>query len=116
MEIGVMDNLKVEADLPLQSVERFWFSWKPCCHAVLNLEGYINRNISWNDAQVYDCRLKIYVIDEDKIKIIYHGYVTEAEVKNVGGTSQINLKAMSASCLLDRKLKKIGRASCRERV
>ena len=105
MEIGVMDNLKIETNIPLQSVEQFWFSWKPCCHAILNLEGYINRNVLWNDAQVYDSRIKIYVIDEDKITIIYHGYVSEAEVKNVGGTSRINLKAMSASCLLDRKLK-----------
>lgn len=104
MEIELMDNLKIETDIPILRVERFWFSWKPDCHAVLHLEGYIDRNIRWNPGKSYNSRIKICFADESKTNIIYHGYIVEAEINNIGKTSQIVLKAMSASCLLDRKI------------
>ena len=76
MEIELMDNLKIETD----------------------------RNIRWNPGKSYKSRIKICFADESKTNIIYHGYIVEAEINNIGKTSQIVLKAMSASCLLDRKI------------
>lgn len=104
MEIDLMDNLKIETDIPIMHVERFCFSWKPYCHAVLDLEGYIDRNIRWNPGQSYNSRIKICFTDKGKSNIIFHGYIIEAEIKDVGRTSQIYINAMSASCLLDRKI------------
>lgn len=104
MKIELMDNLKIETDIPILRVERFYFSWKPYSHAELNLEGYVDRNIRWDPGQSYNSRIKICYTDEREVKIIYHGYITETEIKEVGRTSQIYIKAMSASCLLDRKI------------
>lgn len=105
MEIELMDNLKIETDIPIKHVERFWFSWKPYCHAALHLEGYMDRDAPWNPGQSYNTRIKICLLEDGNVKIIYHGYIVQTEIKNTGKTSQIFLDAKSASCLLDRKIK-----------
>lgn len=105
MEVKLTDQLTIETDIPIVHIDGFLFSWKPYCHAVLNLEGDVDRNVQWNPGQSYQSRIKICLADEGKVKIIYHGYIVEAEIKNAGKTSRIFLKAMTASCLLDRKIK-----------
>lgn len=104
MEIKLADNLKIETDIPIMYVESFCFFWKPCCHAVLKLKGYIDRTIQWNPEDSYHSRIKISMVDEGSARIIYHGYIVETEIKNAGKTGRISLEAMSASCLLDRKI------------
>lgn len=103
MEIEFADNLKIVTDIPIRSIESFMFSWKPCCHAILKLVGYVDRNVQWNPEKTYSSHIKIYQIEEENTKIIYYGYIVEVELKNVGKTSMISLCAMSATCLLDRK-------------
>lgn len=99
-----MDNLKIETDIPVLYVEHFCFSCKPYCHAILDLDGYLHRSIRWDPGHSYNSCIKICFTDEGKAKVIYYGYIVKAEVKEVGRTSQIYIKAMSASCLLDRKI------------
>ena len=104
MEIKLADNLKIETNIPILHVEQFCYLWKPDCHASLKLEGYLDRNIRWNPEQSYDSRIKIWRENSTGDQIIYHGYIVKVEIKNMGGTSQIKLEALSASCLLDRRV------------
>ena len=43
MEIKLADYLKIETDIPLQYVEKFNFSWKPGCHALLRQKDTVGR-------------------------------------------------------------------------
>ena len=104
MEIKLADYLKIETDIPLQYVEKFNFSWKPGCHALLKLEGYLDRRIPWDAGTSYNSRIKIWLENERGTTIIYHGYTMEAEIREEGKTNHVFLEAMSASCLLDRNI------------
>ncbi len=104
MKIKLMDNLTIESEIPILYVDSFWFCWKPYCHAVLNVQGYIDRKIEWNPNQSFNIRIRICLEEDEKATTIYYGYVMEVEIKNIGKTSQIFLKAMSASCLLDQRI------------
>nr|WP_289707485.1 hypothetical protein [Enterocloster clostridioformis] len=104
MEIKLADYLKIETDIPLQYVEKFNFSWKPGCHALLKLEGYLDRRIPWDAGPSYNSRIKIWLENERGTTIIYHGYTMEAEIREEGKTNHVFLEAMSASCLLDRNI------------
>lgn len=104
MVIKLTDYLKIETDIPLQYVEKFNFSWKPDCHALLKLEGYLDRKLPWNAGLSYNCRIKICLEKERRTTIIYYGYIMGAEIREEGKTNHVFLEAMSASCLLDRKI------------
>lgn len=104
MEIKLAGNLKMETDIPVLHVESFRYSWKPDCHALLELQGYIDRNIQWNPVQSYSSRIKIWLETDGKVQIVYHGYIVDAQITDTGKTSRLFLEAMSATCLLDRKI------------
>lgn len=104
MKIKLIDNLTIETEIPILYVDSFWFCWKPYCHALLNVQGYVDRKIEWDPNQSFNTRIRICLEEDEKATIIYHGYVMEVDIKNIGKTSQIFLKAMSASCLLDQKI------------
>ena len=89
MEIKLADYLKIETDIPLQYVEKFSFSWKPGCHASLKLEGYLDRKIPWDAGPSYNSRIKIWLEDERRTTIIYHGYIMEAELREEGKTNHV---------------------------
>ncbi|WP_312442908.1 contractile injection system protein, VgrG/Pvc8 family [Lacrimispora sp.] len=104
MEIKLAGNLKMEMDIPMLRVVSFHYCWKPDCHALLKLEGYIDRSFRWDPGQSYSSRVKVWLESDGKMQAIYHGYIVEAEIKNIGNTSQLFIEAMSASCLLDRQI------------
>lgn len=105
MEIKLAANLKMETDIPIFHVTGFHFLWKTDSHAELNLSGDIDSHIQWKPEQFYNSRLKIWLNEGDGIQIIYNGYVVEMETKRIGQADQIFLKVLSATCLVDRKIR-----------
>ena len=103
MKIELMENLNIETDIPILYVERFWFTWKPNCHAVLKLEGYVDRGVQWSPEQSNNTRIKI-CSEKEKTNVIYHGYLAKVDINIIGNTSRIYLEATSASCSLDWKV------------
>lgn len=103
MEIKLSGGLKMETELPILHVLSFRFLWKPDCHALLRLEGYVDRNIGWNPEKSDHSPIRIWTEDGGKQQILYHGYLADMEMINTGGMSHISIQALSASCLLDTK-------------
>lgn len=102
MEFKITDSLKVETDVPILNVGSFRFFWKTNCHARMELDGYIDRSISWNPAQSYNSRIKIHSNEGGKTQTLFYGYIFKVEISNSGKTTRVFLDIMSASCLLDR--------------
>ena len=64
MEIKLTENIKIEMNLPIKKVESFQYSWKPDCHAQLQLIGYIDVTIPWNPILCYDSYVKLQESDK----------------------------------------------------
>lgn len=101
MEIKLSGGLKIETELPVLQVLHFRFQWKPDCHALLKLEGYVDRKMEWDLEKSNLSPIRIGRDDGGKQQILYQGYLTGAEIINTGGISHISMQALSASCLLD---------------
>lgn len=103
MEIRLSGGLKMETELPILHVLNFRFQWKPDCHALLKLEGYVDKNIDWVSEESYNYHIRIWTDDGGKQQILYHGRLVGVEIINTGGTIYISMQALTASCLLDMK-------------
>ena len=104
MTIKLADDLGLETGLPIKDVLRFRYSWKTDCHAVLYMEGYIHRGDITDLRYTYDSRLRLWMIREGEQQTLFFGVIVHIAIKMEGSLRYITLKAMSASCLLDRKL------------
>ena len=103
MEIKLTENIKIEMNLPIKKVESFQYSWKPDCHAQLQLIGYIDVTIPWNPILCYDSYVKLWNVKGEKIQILFQGCITGMEINSAGGIDQVFLKVTSASSQLDRQ-------------
>lgn len=103
MELKIAENLKIEADIPLLNVECFQMHWKPNEHAVLFLEGYINKKISYHLEQLFHSKLTMSLEQDNKESPIFCGYIIKAERSTMAGMEKISLHVLSGSWLLDQK-------------
>lgn len=101
MEIKLAENIKIEMNLPIKGVESFQYSWKPDCHAQLHLIGNMDLGIPWNPVLCYDSHVKLWRVIDEKIQILFQGYITGIEIKSMGRVEQVLLEVTSASCRLD---------------
>jgi len=98
------DNLFMETDIPFKNIISFWFSWKTDCHAVLNIEGYMDRSSKWNQTELYENQIKLWIENNGQEQIIFRGNAAMLETRIEGECESITLKVMSASWLLDQKI------------
>lgn len=105
MKIKLAERVYLETEIPVYQVENFIFSWKPFQHAKLKLRGYLNSDISWNQEVLEHAYIKLSIEQEEKIQVIYYGYVTVMNLETIGKLFSFELEAFSASCLLDVKVK-----------
>lgn len=103
MEIKLAENLKLESEIPFLNVVYFQFTWGPGRHALLKLEGYVDRKIKFNLLQLYDGKIKLWFENEGKTEILYHGCILNVERKIEGDTEKVLVNAGSASCKLDQQ-------------
>lgn len=103
MIIRLADNLNMETELPIKNVINFWYSWKTGCHAMLHLEGFIDRSSKWNFCQSYNSQLRLWINQDTGQQTIFSGIIAHIETKMEGNLEHIMIKVLSASCLLDRK-------------
>lgn len=103
MEFNITEVLKAETEIPLRQVTGFTFIWKADCHAQFTMDGYIDSNCGWRPGQAYNSHIKISAEEGTTNQILFHGYISQAEVKREGNTDRIRLLAVSASCLLDQR-------------
>ncbi len=102
MEIKIADSLKMECEIPLLAVEKFQFEWKTNEHAFLMLQAYIDYRIPYKPEELYGSRIKLW-LDKSESQIIFLGYLTEIETKNVGETVKVQLKVKSGTIRLDQQ-------------
>lgn len=98
------DNLFMETDIPFNNIVSFLFFWKTDCHAVLNMEGYMDRSSNWNQSQLYESRLKLWLENDGKEQIIFCGSVIMYETRLEGENKYFILKVISGSWMLDQKI------------
>lgn len=103
MELALAGNLKLETDLPILEVAKFRFNWKPGCHALLRMEGYLDAGASCRPEQFQTSHLKLWLEKDETKQTIYHGLISETEILYVGGTSHFTVETVSASSQLDRR-------------
>ncbi len=104
MEINISHGLRLESALPLLSVEDFCYEWMPNRHAVLEVNGYIAPEIPYGVAAVCDSRIRIW--REEGNETLFHGYVVRVSEESAGETRRVHIEAQSASCMLDRQLRR----------
>lgn len=98
------DHLFIETNIPLKNIVSFWLSWKTDCHAVLNMEGYMDRSSNWNQSQLYDSRIKLWLENNGQEQIVFWGSVVMFETRIEGGQEYFILKLISGSWMLDQKI------------
>jgi len=98
----VSDMLKLETEIPLKQVVDFQFQWCLDEHAVLTMTGILDAG------QVKNAVSRDYkgtkIIAEYEEIIIFCGFTTETIVHVSGDLYQIEVKAFSATEILDRDL------------
>ena len=102
MEIKIADNLKMECEIPLLTVEKFQFEWKTNQHAFLMLQAYIDYRIQYKPEELYGSKIKLW-LNKNESRIIFFGYLTEIETKHIGETVKVQLKIKSGSIRLDQQ-------------
>lgn len=95
------DNLYIETVIPIKSVISFCYSWKADCHAILKMDGYIDRSTSWNCFQSYDSQIRLWLDQNGEERTIFFGNVLQIKTKMEGNLEQFSVEVLSASCLLD---------------
>jgi hypothetical protein len=103
MELQLAEDLKLDTDLPLMEVTKFQFHWKPGCHALFGLEGYLDASVPWKPEQSGGSILKIWLEKNQTRITLYNGLIVEIDICREGGTSRITARAVSASHQLDRR-------------
>lgn len=98
------DNLFMETDIPFNNIVSFLFFWKTDCHAVLNMEGYMDRSSNWNQSQLYESQIKLWLENDGKAQIIFCGSVIMYETRLEGENKYFILKVISGSWMLDQKI------------
>lgn len=104
MEIRITDSLRLQCEIPFLWVEKFQFVWKPNEHAVLKMDGYINRNMQYVTDQLYDSKVKIWLEEDNNRKIFFWGYLTKLEETFIGKTKRVKIQAISGSYKLDQRI------------
>lgn len=98
------DSLFMETNIPFKNIKSFWFSWKTDCHAILNMEGYMDRSCKWNQTQLYESQIKLWMENNGHEQVIFWGSVVMFETRLEGGYEYFILKVMSGSWMLDQKI------------
>lgn len=101
MEIRITDSLRLQCEIPFVLVEKFQFVWKSNQHAVLKLDGYIDRNTQYVTDQLYDSKIKIWIEGDNNKRILFWGYLIKVEEAFVGRTKRVKIQAISGSYKLD---------------
>lgn len=103
MEIRITENLKMDSLLPLSAVENFRFDWRPNWHAVLELIGFINREMEYKRLELYDSKVELWMEKDGMRQVLFHGCIGRIEEQIVGNTTKVCLEVESGSCGLDRE-------------
>lgn len=103
MELQLAEDLRLDTDLPLLEVTKYQFHWKPGCHALLRLEGYLNASVPWKPEQAGGSSLKLWLEKGETKKTLYNGLVLETGICHEGGISRLTVRAVSASRQLDQR-------------
>lgn len=106
MEIHITEDLKMESLLPFSVVENFRFDWRPNQHAVLELAGFINREMECKRLELYNSKVKVWTEKDGREQILFYGGIGKIEEQVVGNTTKVCLEAESGSCGLDREMEK----------
>ena len=104
MELNINHELRIESKIPFQSVKDFSFEWKPNQLTTLEINGYIDQNITYGKESFYDSKIRIWK-EQDK-ETIFCGYITNVSEEKTGSFIEVHLIAQSASCKLDQKTEK----------
>ena len=104
MELNINHELRIESKIPFQSVKDFSFEWKPNQHTTLEINGYIDQNITYGKESFYDSKIRIWK-EQDK-ETIFCGYITNVSEEKTGSFIEVHIIAQSASCKLDQKTEK----------
>ena len=104
MELNINHELRIESKIPFQSVKDFSFEWKPNQHTTLEINGYIDQNITYGKESFYDSKIRIWK-EQDK-ETIFCGYITNVSEEKTGSFIEVHIIAQSTSCKLDQKTEK----------
>ena len=104
MELNINHELRIESKIPFQSVKDFSFEWKPNQLTTLEINGYIDQNITYGKESFYDSKIRIWK-EQDK-ETIFYGYITNISEEKTGSFIEVHIIAQSASCKLDQKTEK----------
>lgn len=100
---SINDGLKIESEIPFFKISSFEFEWKPNCHAILQISGYIDINDVCEIEMLYGSKIKIIQLIQSEWKPIFWGYITYVIQKKVGSVMLMSLKILSTTCMLDLK-------------
>ena len=103
MEIKINHELWMDSRVAFQSVAEFHFEWMPNQHAVLEVDGYTDRDILYGKETIYDSKIRIW--KEQNNETLFYGYVVNVTEEVAGRLKHIQIKAESASCRLDQNPK-----------
>lgn len=104
MIIRLASHLNMETEIPIKNVTSFSYVWKTDCHAVLRMEGYMDRTSKWNFCQSYASQIKLWLDQEGEQQTLFFGNVDHIATKTEGNLEYVTITVLSASCLLDRRL------------
>lgn len=103
MTIKISGNLRVDVEIPLLNCEYLEINWKPGEHASLRMEGYLKPEAAWNMARIYGSDIKVWLEEDSREQVLFHGILSDVNEKTVTGTKKVYIKGVSASILQDQK-------------
>lgn len=101
MKKSIGNNMAIETELPIQTVDSFHFIWKPGCHVLLELNGTIYGKMGETEHMAHS-RIRIWLSENGEEQVLFSGCINYIKTAAAG---KIKVEAKSASCLLDRKRK-----------
>lgn len=99
MKRMIGNNMTVETELPINTVDSFWFTWKPNNHALFELNGSIYGNVR-ELSHIDKSRIRIWLLENGEEQVFFSGCIVKVKI---GARGEIAIEAMSPSCLLDQK-------------
>lgn len=103
MKVNITNNLWLETDIPMLSIEQIKIKWKPGAHASLKLEGFIQPDAVWNQISIYGSGIKVWIEETDRTQVLFHGLLKYGVEKNSAQMRQVYIEGISASVIHDRK-------------
>lgn len=99
----INDSLKIESEISFFKVVSFWFEWKPNCHGILQINGYVDSNSESEIKSLYGSKVKIIQLMRSVWQPIFCGYIINVIIKKVSNMMMILLEVQSTTCMLDIK-------------